>query len=73
MARTRRLPLEAKPKFDFEALIGDGENPKGLTAQTVNGTSHWRGAGWNKAFEWEAQQLPPDATRPAGRSNRTGE
>lgn len=58
---------------DRESLIADGENPKGFTAQTANGTSHWKGTGWNKDYEWEMDQVGPDATRPDGRSNRTGE
>lgn len=72
-----------KMKIDFEKMIGEGENPKGFTAQTVNGTSHWCGTGWNRNGRggWAAQdycwggeeQLTPDATRPSGRSNRTGE
>jgi hypothetical protein len=65
MARNRRM--------DFEALIQDGENPQGMTAQTVNGTAHWQGTGWNKDYDWQQPQLEPDPTRPAGRSNRTGE
>jgi hypothetical protein len=35
-------------KMDFENLIARGENPRGLTAQTANGTAHWKGTGWNK-------------------------
>jgi len=60
-------------KMNLEKIIGDGENPKGFTAQTVNGTAHWRGTGWNKAYDWEMQQVEPGPTRPEGRSNRTGE
>lgn len=60
-------------KMDFEKIIQDGENPKGFTSQTCNGTSHATGTGWNKAWDFEQSQLPPDRTRPAGRSNRTGE
>jgi hypothetical protein len=73
-------------EMDFERAIGRGENPLGLTAQTVNGTAHWRGTGWNRdgpnygvipdrAPAWTSpdHQVRPDATRPDGRSNRTGE
>jgi hypothetical protein len=35
-------------KLDFEKLIAKGENPNGFTAQTANGTAHWKGTGWNK-------------------------
>ena len=71
-----------KLKLDFEKMIGEGENAKGFTAQTANGTARWHGTGWNKNGRggWSAggycgdgQQLEPDATRPTGRSNRTGE
>lgn len=61
------------PKLDFEKLIGRGENPRGFTSQTANGTAHWRGTGFNKDYDFERMQVEPDATRPAGRSNRTGE
>ena len=62
-------------KLDFEKIIQKGENTKGFTAQTTNGTAHWQGTGWNKEFfaDYDRPQLEPDATRPAGRSNRTGE
>ena len=46
-------------KLDFEKLIAKGENPNGFTAQTANGTAHWK--------------VEPGPTRPAGRSNRTAE
>lgn len=67
-------PRETIPRqMDFEGAIGDGENPRGFTAETPNGTAHWRGTGWNKDYNWSRPQLEPDETRPAGRSNRTGE
>lgn len=59
--------------LDLEGLIGKGENPNGFTAQTANGTAHATGTGWNKDYDWSCNQVEPDATRPAGRSNRTGE
>ena len=62
-------------KLDFEKIIQKGENPLGFTAQTPNGTAHWQGTGWNKNYfsDYDMPQVEPDATRPAGRSNRTGE
>jgi hypothetical protein len=74
-------------KMKFENMIRDGENSKGFTGQTANGTAHWKGTGWNSntrpvekttntsdyTGELSSPQLTPDATRPAGRSNRTGE
>lgn len=59
--------------IDFEGLYGFGENPRGMTAQTANGTAHATGTGWNKDYDFSMEQLPPDPVRPAGRSNRTGE
>lgn len=71
MAKT----LQNKEKLHFEDIIQKGENPKGFTAQTPNGTAHWEGTGWNKTWvnEYDMGQVEPDATRPSGRSNRTGE
>ena len=70
-------------KMDFEKLIAHGEldGVDGFRAQTVNGTSFWKGTGFNKNGRggWAAQpyccgdQVEPDATRPSGRSNRTAE
>jgi hypothetical protein len=65
--------MAKRRKMDFEAMIKKGENPLGFTSQTPNGTAHWQGPGWNKQWDWEQPQVPPDATRPSGRSNRTGE
>ena len=62
-------------KLNFEEIIQKGENPKGFTAQTPNGTAHWQGTGWNKNWMagFDMPQVEPDPTRRAGRSNRTGE
>ena len=77
-----------RKSMDFEKMIGRGElgapdAPDGFQAQTPNGTARWRGTGWNKSGRggWAANdccwgdgaEVEPDATRPAGRSNRTGE
>jgi hypothetical protein len=48
-------------------------DPPSFNVQTANGTAHWQGTGWNKEFDWRQPQVSPDETRPAGRSNRTGE
>ena len=74
MAR-KEATMAKKPKLDFEKLIEKGENPKGFTSQTVNGTAHWSGTGWNGSYwnEMSMPELPPGPTRPSGRSNRTGE
>jgi hypothetical protein len=60
-------------KMDFEKIIQKGENSKGFTAQTNNGTAHWEGTGWNRGEPYEWPEVEPDPTRPAERSNRTGE
>lgn len=63
--------------MDFEALYAKGElaGTDGFQAHTPNGTSFWKGTGWNRQWDqgWESPQVEPDKTRPAGRSNRTGE
>jgi hypothetical protein len=59
---------------NFESLYGFGENPRGMTAQTANGTAHPFGTGWNvTGSDWTMEQLPESPTRPGGRSTRTGE
>lgn len=63
----------ARKSIDFEKMIGAGENAKGFTAQTPNGTAHATGTGWNKDEPYSWPEVEPDRTRPAGRSNRTGE
>ena len=63
-------------KMDFEGMIKDGEKrgvAGGFVAQTANGTAMWKGEGWNENGPSSWPQLPPGPTRPAGRSNRTGE
>jgi hypothetical protein len=64
-----------KKRWNAESHLQEGENPKGFTAQTPNGTAHAFGTGWNKDYcgTWTQAQLEPDPTRPEGRSNRTGE
>lgn len=59
--------------MDFEGMIAKGENPAGFTAQTVNGTAHAMGTGYNQQFEYTMPEVPVKAVWPAGRSNRTGE
>ena len=67
-------PRQTIPRtMNFEGVIGDGENPRGFTAETANGTAHWKGTGYNKNYDFSMPQVEPDATRPAGRSNRNGE
>ena len=71
-----KLPQPRKyfsDKMKFENMIQKGENPKGLTSQTANGTSHAFGTGWNRVYDYEMPQCEPEGTRPAGRNNRTGE
>lgn len=63
----------ARKNIDFEAIIAKGEHPAGFTAQGPNGTTKWKGTGWNDQYNWTRDEVEPDKTRPAGRSNRTGE
>lgn len=58
---------------DLESLYGFGENPKGFTAQTCNGTSKAVGLGWNQQFQWEKPQSVEGGAWQTPRSNRTGE
>jgi hypothetical protein len=60
-------------QWDLEGLYGKGQNPDGFTSQTSNGTGHAVGTGWNKVYPYSMPELPEDATRPGGRSNRTAE
>jgi hypothetical protein len=54
--------------LDFESII-----PTEFTSQVPAGTSKAFGTGWNKSEPWCYPELPPDPTRPSGRSNRSGE
>jgi hypothetical protein len=72
---TRDLPRGRSkgPKMDFEALIVDRPEGREFIAQTANGTAKWKGTGWNRSWDYDRPELPPDLTRPAGRTSRTGE
>lgn len=81
IARGMDSDLPGTSMLDFESMIDKG-SPQEFRAQTVNGTAHWAGSGWNSpgragwaAGSWEndSPQLPNDPLHPAGRSNRTGE
>lgn len=68
------MSVEARPGLnDLESIIGAGENPKGFTAQTANGTAHAMGTGWNRDRPYTSPEIEPSPTWPAGRNNRTGE
>jgi hypothetical protein len=60
--------------IDWEKLYANAD-PSAFSVATPNGTARWAGTGWNKTWDsdYNRPQLPPDPTRPAGRSNRTGE
>ena len=72
-----RIPQPRRYKSDkmkFEDLIAAGENPKGFTAQTANGTAHWHGTGWNqRALDYTMEQIEPVPTASGPRTNRTAE
>jgi hypothetical protein len=77
----------SKLRIGFSEMIAKGElgGPDGFRAQTANGTAYWKGTGWNdpdgygagwpagRSTSFSTPELMPDATRRAGRSNRTGE
>ena len=61
-------------KMKFEDMIEFGENARGFTAQTANGTAKWAGTGWNqRAYDFEAEQIDPVPTASGPRTNRTAE
>lgn len=65
------MPIKSKG-FDFSKGPAKGDNPKGFTAQTVNGTAKACGGGWNDQWDWG--DLPQvDSSKPLHWGNRTGE
>lgn len=58
-----------------ESLIRKGEGSKigGFMAVTPNGTSTWRGTGWNWFPPTSEPPVAPKKVWPRGRNNRTGE
>jgi hypothetical protein len=72
----KRVPRRHNTRsMDFEGFIKNGENPSGeFTSQTVNGTAHAGGEGWNRSQPFDAPQVEPSGPWKRGRySNRTGE
>lgn len=67
----------AKTIRDLESLYDSGEAPNapdGFRGQDVNGTTQWRGTGWNRQWNWPSQpEVPEGGAWPGGRSNRSGE
>lgn len=64
------------PLSNLSRLYGRGENPKGFTAQTANGTAKDTGTGWNKntfEMDWGRMEVEPGGAWQPGRSNRTAE
>jgi hypothetical protein len=62
-------------RLRFEKIILEGENPKGFTAQTANGTAKVGPPevvqpGWNRQWDWSMPQTEPV---PPWNGNRTGE
>lgn len=61
-------------KLDLEGLIKEGENPKGFTAQTANGTAKCYGTGKNwQGPDFEMPDVPEHGAWQGPNSNRTGE
>ncbi len=59
--------------MNFEKLIAKGENAKGFTSQTANGTAHTFGTGWNRDEPTEMPQVKVGGPWQDRRSTRTGE
>lgn len=72
--KTKCVPRRYNDKMHWESII-EKSGPDDFIAQTVNGSTRWKGTGWNQVPpDWNTSpQVPPMPTRPAGRSNRTGE
>jgi hypothetical protein len=64
----------SRPNIDFAGMYAKGESPKGLRAQTANGTASDMGRGWNRLEPWP-EDFPAREGGPwqGGPSNRTGE
>lgn len=69
----RMQKIKPTKSLNFEKIIEAGQNPKGFTAQTANGTAKAGNcAGWNRDFpHYEWPEVP--ATGAWTQSNRTGE
>lgn len=58
---------------DLESLYGFGENPKGFTAQTPNGTAHAFGTGFNRFEPYTGPEVATGGPWQGRRSTRSGE
>lgn len=67
------MPIKKPKSLDFEGLIEAGQNPRGFTAQTANGTAKsGNSAGWNR--QYDMGPMPEvEATGAWTQANRTGE
>ncbi len=73
MTREIKMPrVKPTKSLNFEKIIGFGQNPKGFTAQTANGTAKTGNcSGWNRVFNYEYPEVP--ATGAWTQANRSGE
>lgn len=58
--------------MEFSRIIARGQNPKGFTAQTANGTAKSGNCpGWNKDYKYTSPEVPAEGAWANG--NRSGE
>jgi hypothetical protein len=71
----RPIPMGSKHKpksCDWEGLLDEGQNPRGFTAETPNGTARAQNnPGWNKNYKTPSFPVEPEGAW--SNSNRTGE
>lgn len=70
---TKMFARNGRKTMEFSKIIQNGQNPKGFTAQTANGTAKsGNHSGWNKDFKMpDMPQVPAEGAW--SNANRTGE
>jgi hypothetical protein len=64
----------SRPNIDFAGMYAKGESPRGLRAETANGTASDQGAGWNRDdWSYRGPQALEGGPWQGGPSNRSGE
>jgi hypothetical protein len=73
MVNPIQMGTKHKPKScDFEGILDEGQNPRGFTAETCNGTARAQNnPGWNKNYKM--RELPVEPQGAWENANRTGE
>ena len=69
------MPKHKPKSCDFEAMLDEGQHPKGFTAQTPNGTAKADKSGncpgWNRQYKYDMPEV--EATDTWNNANRSGE